>query len=762
MAEPAEKGKAERYKPDPRLLNVTEAQEQRYTEALVACRGLIESGAALLHVVHGKVVTAHKGLHGSEDWLEKDYGLTPQEAAALHVNGELLATVPGRLGYTVLDVDKPAKRHELQQDAVQEALASLGLVAAFTNHSKNGVHAWVPNTSRDQSGHEWAWGMIGGQLRGTKSYVRLFPYTVIDLHAQLRFAEGEFMEEDISEKLLTLKVAPGNVTRLVRGSKRRIGKELIRDATQFIKIAPHRNARSLAKYFDEAVTEGMGGHPSAMSLAGWTVNEGGPLELERLNSLREVFVKYRKEKSPGSEDPNQEFDRVVKFCRDCAGTRVVDEDGNIEDDPNVLDDRTEFSKALAAVGAEIRYNTLTGQRELRIAGHPTFNEWGDCNSNSPREAAVIVEIWRNVQWRSGPSSFRQLKYTPSDFRMLAKAEAELARVNSFSEWLEALPEWDGVERVETMFADVFKGVKKGDVLARWACRYLTCGAILRGSVKAGAKLDQVPVLVADVGVGKSELLRSLFPREFVNESVDLSLTGRSLRYQFIGKVLGVIDEMSGTDKDLAKVKSFVTQRYDSWDRKWESMQNEPRRYIMAATANRGVTGSLPNDPDGQRRFIPIPTGPSKVGRVEDWMAERVEQIWAEAFTRFTAGEAGWRNPALPWKLRDKAMKRAEQHRASDILFEDYVQSIRRGKRWPKGLFSILELASMTEPQLVPDTPSPGMSNETLREYDSKVQWFSGGGPQGPRMKFALELRAAGWTKQKRRRDGRVANWWTAP
>ena len=85
-------------------------------------------------------------------------------------------------------------------------------------------------------------------------------------------------------------------------------------------------------------------------------------------------------------------------------------------------------------------------------------------------------------------------------------------VDPFREWLEQLPEWDGVPRLDNWLQQsgfVFSADAHPELMA-WAQRYILLGSITR-TYRPGYKLDVSPVLSSTKGgLGKSMVLRELF------------------------------------------------------------------------------------------------------------------------------------------------------------------------------------------------------------------------------------------------------------
>ena len=99
---------------------------------------------------------------------------------------------------------------------------------------------------------------------------------------------------------------------------------------------------------------------------------------------------------------------------------------------------------------------------------------------------------------------------------------------------------------------------------------------------------------------------------------------------------------------------------------------------------------LPNDPSGNTRFVVVelPAARSLAGRVETWIGERREQLWAEAAARYADGERA----NLPEDLQPDAAAAAETHRRKDDLLEDAIVKL---PLEPRTLAEIAALVGLT-------------------------------------------------------------------
>ena len=125
-----------------------------------------------------------------------------------------------------------------------------------------------------------------------------------------------------------------------------------------------------------------------------------------------------------------------------------------------------------------------------------------------------------------------------------------------------------------------------------------------------------------------------------------------------------------TRADLESLKAFVSRQDDGGIRLAfrRNPEDAPRRCIIVGTTNR--TDVLPNDPTGNRRFVPVVLGKA-TRSVEDYMAFHRDQLWAEALARHAEGV----NPKLPRALMPQAADAAEAHRNRDVIIEDALDAL---------------------------------------------------------------------------------------
>ena len=345
-----------------------------------------------------------------------------------------------------------------------------------------------------------------------------------------------------------------------------------------------------------------------------------------------------------------------------------------EGTPTFLD-RHEPSAALAlfAVGVQLRFNLRSQRAELvqladdAIPGAPV-HQWIALTDRMEYRLRDLFAQRFTYHTKDGP---RPMVYSGERWKLVIGAHLCAREIDPFLEWLNDCPEWDCHRRLDTYLDELFDAGESP--LVKWVGQFLFLGPVHRAHTP-GAKLDEMPVLVGPQGIGKSALLLNLFPHEhagWVNDGLHLAADPKVRAEALLGRVVVEAGEMAGSTRpDLESLKAFVSRQDDGGIRLAFRRNPEPapRRCIIVGTSNR--LDVLPNDPTGNRRFVPITLQPATQA-VEDYMDEHRPQLWAEALYRHEQGIS----PRLQRELMPHAAAAAEAHRNRDTILEDAVDGL---------------------------------------------------------------------------------------
>ena len=334
--------------------------------------------------------------------------------------------------------------------------------------------------------------------------------------------------------------------------------------------------------------------------------------------------------------------------------------------------------ALRALSIEVRENTRDQCHEYSHAG----GHWTRLDDS-------YVDLLRDTigvsYWVRSNTTGRKLRMrlTHDEWRMALNAYyagVATARVDPFLEYLQSNREkWDLVPRMHTVIADTL-GADPDCKLTKWASRYLFIAPIVR-AILPGAKQDEIPILVGNQGIGKSDLLRSLFAtsqEDWFSDDVRLSSETKDRVESMQGKVIIEIAEMVGSRKaDIEDMKAFLTRRVDTVRLAYRRDPSRlPRKCSFIGTSDNDQF--LPNDAAGLRRFVPIKC--TRGSNVKAYFDKSIspgvtlrDSLWAEAYCDVTTGFC--QNARLPRDLYDTQRDTVDQFRNGDSSMEDKIMDL---------------------------------------------------------------------------------------
>ena len=249
----------------------------------------------------------------------------------------------------------------------------------------------------------------------------------------------------------------------------------------------------------------------------------------------------------------------------------------------------------------------------------------------------------NIFWRDADTaqlkSIIDIRYLPFSSRNHDVAFTKAADDRHFHpvrDYLNSLPEWDGIERVEDLFIRYLQADDTPYVRA--VTRKTFAAAVARVYVP-GIKFDCVPVLDGDQGIGKSTIVKDLVTPEYYSETLSLTdMDDKSGAEKLQGFWAVEIGELAGMKKaDIEKVKAFLSTCDDKYRPSYgKVVESHPRQCIIIATVN-GERGYL-RDITGNRRFWIIKLHQKKQKKTWDFTPEYRAQFWAEAKEIWKSGE----------------------------------------------------------------------------------------------------------------------------
>ena len=239
------------------------------------------------------------------------------------------------------------------------------------------------------------------------------------------------------------------------------------------------------------------------------------------------------------------------------------------------------------------------------------------------------------------------------------------------EFLDALPQWDRVPRVDTLLIDYLGADDTPYVRA--VTRKTLCGAVCR-VLSPGCKFDTMLVLNGPQGVGKSTLISRL-AGDWFSDSLNLSDTkDKTAAEKLQGYWIMEIGELAGLKKaEVETLRSFLSRQNDIYRASFGKRATPHLRQCVFFGTTNAEKGYL-RDTTGNRRFWPVKTPGGSRKHSWELSSEDIRQIWAEVLVYVKAGERLY----LDGKMEDTAKSEQREAMESDEregLVREYLDTL---------------------------------------------------------------------------------------
>ena len=234
------------------------------------------------------------------------------------------------------------------------------------------------------------------------------------------------------------------------------------------------------------------------------------------------------------------------------------------------------------------------------------------------------------------------------------------------EFIESLPEWDKVPRVDTLLVDYLGASDTAYVRA--VTRKTLCAAISR-VLRPGCKFDSMLVLNGPQGVGKSTLIAKL-AGEWFSDSLNLGDTkDKTAAEKLQGYWILEIGELAGLKKaEVETLRSFLSRQNDIYRAAFGKRATPHLRQCVFFGTTNAESGYL-RDTTGNRRFWPVKTPGS--GKKQSWNLthEEILQIWAEALVYVRQGEKLYLSAEMDALAKDEQREAMESDEREGLVRE---------------------------------------------------------------------------------------------
>lgn len=283
---------------------------------------------------------------------------------------------------------------------------------------------------------------------------------------------------------------------------------------------------------------------------------------------------------------------------------------------------------------------------------PTSGEWSDYLD-------TMTAIWLQ--------RVHEAEFSPNKVGQAVEVVARANRFHPVREALEALPEWDGIDRLEMWPMD-FVGVRDSQyarMVAKWSVM-----AIVKRVLYPGCKHDYCLVLEGPQGDGKSSVAR-VFGWDWFGDT-DLDINNKDALLALPGHLVYEIAEMGSLMKaEERKQKSFLSRQDDEYRPVFgKRLIKVPRQCTFWGTTNES---EYLKDPTGARRFWPLLTRETTDDFDLDGLRAAHPQLMAEALARVRAGERTWPTKEEQAKLFDPEQRKRGMPEPFDEILGRWVE-----------------------------------------------------------------------------------------
>jgi predicted P-loop ATPase len=242
------------------------------------------------------------------------------------------------------------------------------------------------------------------------------------------------------------------------------------------------------------------------------------------------------------------------------------------------------------------------------------------------------------------------------------------KYNAVVDFLNGLPAWDGVLRLNTLFIDYLGAADTA--YTRTVARKSLCAAVAR-AMTPGVKYDTMPILAGPQGIGKSTLLR-LLGGSWFNDSLS-TFEGKEACEMIQGSWIVELQELNGLNKSEENaVKQFLSKTDDIYREPYGRRTGRyPRRCVFFGTTNEF---EFLRDKTGGRRFWPIDCAQQEPTKsVFRDLPEEVLQIWAEALMAWRLGETLYLDDTETEALAWAAQEEHSVHSAKEGIIREFLE-----------------------------------------------------------------------------------------
>ena len=262
-------------------------------------------------------------------------------------------------------------------------------------------------------------------------------------------------------------------------------------------------------------------------------------------------------------------------------------------------------------------------------------------------------------------------FSQRNFQIAVTKVADDRSYHPIREYLDSLPPWDGIPRVDTLLIDYLGA--DDNAYTRAVTRKTLCAAVCR-VLKPGCKFDSMLVLNGPQGIGKSTLIARL-AGEWFSDSLSLNDTkDKTAAEKLQGYWILEIGELAGLRKtEVETLRSFLSRQNDIYRASFGKRATPHLRQCVFFGTTNAETGYL-RDTTGNRRFWPVKTPGGKDKHSWDLDEHEISQIWAEVLEYVNAGEKLYLDAKLDIYAKEEQREAMESDEREGLVRE-YLEKL---------------------------------------------------------------------------------------
>jgi len=446
-------------------------------------------------------------------------------------------------------------------------------------------------------------------------------------------------------------------------------------------------AEFLPDIYEPSAVEDRYQFKDADSMAGVVIYDGKWLYSHHASDpacgkLLNAFDLVRVHKFPDL-DEKKSFNAMSEFVLSLDAIKILlDEERRVRAQMDFTDDTVDWRTQLTYQTRSKVLENSVWNAMLILNNDPDFANF------AYNELANRVQVTGAVPWERPPDNkfwrdadtaqlkalmdVRYVAFSSRNHDVSFTKVADDRRFHPIRNYLDGLPAWDGIKRIESLLV---RCLQADDTPYTRAVTRKTFAAAVGRVYHPGLKFDSILVLDGPQGIGKSTLFKDLVGEEFYSETLSLTdMDDKSGAEKLQGFWVVEIGELAGMKKaDIEKVKAFLSTADDKYRPSYgKTVESHPRQCVIIGSVN-GERGYL-RDITGNRRFWIVKVRQTEQIKKWNFTTEERDQIWAEAKEIWASGEKLYLEGGLIQSAED-AQRDAMEVDERQGMVENYLDTL---------------------------------------------------------------------------------------